>query len=138
MVEEELLKAYISMTTSIKENKLLKSFTFNEVIIMNTLYQNNGSLEFKELVIKTKMMKSLVNRTISSMVKKEYVMTNVPTSDKRKLIISINKGNKIYEQEHLRMIQTLSFIRNKYSEEDLNKFILMMDEISSIVYTKGV
>ena len=39
MIEEEMLRSYINMSSIIKENRLLNDLSFNEIMVMNLIVE---------------------------------------------------------------------------------------------------
>ena len=56
MLEEEMLRSYINMSANIKENRLLSDLSFNEIMVMNLIVEEEMS--FKELQNRLNILKS--------------------------------------------------------------------------------
>ena len=63
MLEEEMLRSYINMSANIKENRLLSDLSFNEIMVMNLIVEEEMS--FKELQNRLNILKSQLNRIIN-------------------------------------------------------------------------
>ena len=78
-LEEELVTAWVRLTAALKNTRLTQGMNYNEAIVMMIAYHKyrkdgEGLVSFKELVTETKMLKSLVNRTIDSLVAENYLV----------------------------------------------------------------
>lgn len=78
-LEEELVTAWVRLTAVLKNTRMTQGMIYNEAIVMMIAYNQYrkdgvGLVSFKDLVTETKMLKSLVNRTIDSLVAKNYLV----------------------------------------------------------------
>lgn len=134
MLEEELLRAYINMSVNIKENRLLSDLSFNEIMVMNLIVEEERS--FKELEERLNILKSQLNRIINDLKAKGLVDTYIPLNDKRKLIIKKGNNIELYNTEHERMLRLMSLVKNKLGEADFKKLIELLNETTNVI--KGV
>lgn len=134
MLEEELLRAYINMSVNIKENRLLSDLSFNEIMVMNLIVEEERS--FKELEERLNILKSQLNRIINDLKTKGLVETYIPLNDKRKLIIKKGNNIELYNTEHERMLRLMSLVKNKLGEADFKKLIELLNETTNVI--KGV
>ncbi|MBS1476702.1 MAG: MarR family transcriptional regulator [Acholeplasmatales bacterium] len=134
MLEEELLRAYINMSVNIKENRLLSDLSFNEIMVMNLIVEEERS--FKELEERLNILKSQLNRIINDLKSKGLVETYIPLNDKRKLIIKKGHNIELYNTEHERMLKLMSLVKNRLGEADFKKLIELLNETTNVI--KGV
>lgn len=134
MLEEELLRAYINMSVNIKENRLLSDLSFNEIMVMNLIVEEERS--FKELEERLNILKSQLNRIINDLKAKGLVETYIPLNDKRKLIIKKGHNIELYNTEHERMLKLMSLVKNRLGEADFKKLIELLNETTNVI--KGV
>ncbi len=90
-LEEQLITAWVRLTGIFKNTRITKGMVYNEAIVMLVAYNRyredgRGLVSFKEIVSETRMLKSLVNRTIDSLVAKGY-LTRCEGKDKRTTFI---------------------------------------------------
>ena len=90
-LEERCIRAWINLTGLLKNTRLTKAMIYNEANVMFIMYHRYledgvGTVSFKEIVAETHMLKSLVNRTIDSLVKKGYV-EKLGGEDKRTTLV---------------------------------------------------
>ena len=91
MIEEEMLRSYINMSSIIKENRLLNDLSFNEIMVMNLIVEEE--MPFKVLQKRLNILKSQLNRIINDLKTKGLIETYIPLDDKRMLMIK--KSNNI-------------------------------------------
>lgn len=77
-LDEELLSAWVRLTAILKNGRITQGMQYNEAIVMLHAYKRfeqdgEGLVSFKELLAETKMLKSLLNRTVDSLVKKGFL-----------------------------------------------------------------
>ena len=97
-LDEALIDAWVRLTGVLKNTRITQGMIYNEAIVMNIAYNHyrkdpEGLVSFKEIVAETKMLKSLVNRTIGSLVEKGYLERYDGTEDKRTTYVRVVKEN---------------------------------------------
>ncbi len=95
-IEEELLGAWLRLSTAIPKEKIATALPYNESLICNILYrnqmQNPGQLlTATDLCQETKMLKSQMNRTLNNMEAKRLIFKMRPPKNKRKIFIALNQ-----------------------------------------------
>ena len=96
-LEENLILAWVKLTGELKNTRITQGMIYNEAIVMMIVYNRfrkdgEGLVSFKEIVSETKMLKSLVNRTIDSLVRKNYLERS-EGKDKRTTFVRPVKEN---------------------------------------------
>lgn len=134
MLEEEMLRSYINMSANIKENRLLSDLSFNEIMVMNLIVEEEMS--FKEIQERLNILKSQLNRIINDLKNKGLIETYVPLDDKRKLMIKKGNNISLYFKEHEKMLNLMSLVKKELGENDFKKLIELLDRTTSII--KGV
>jgi len=106
MQQEELLDAWLKLSSSIISDRLVKSFSFNESFVLNLLYKNyisnaEAKLTAKDLCMKTNILKSQMNAILNSLEEKGMILRSRSKVDKRLVEIEINPQNvELYERSH--------------------------------------
>ncbi len=133
-LEERVITAWVELTGALKNTRITQGMIYNEAIIMNIVYHKymedgEGLTSFKEIVRRTQMLKSLVNRTIDSLVKKGY-LEKVDGKDKRTTFVkAANLDDFLTEHD-----KTLSLVRGiieTIGTEDAEAFVRVADKISA-------
>ena len=116
-LELDLLNAWMNMSENIKANRILNDLSMNEMFICNYLYIN-GKASAKQLIDKTKLLKSQINRHINNMLKKEYITRILDPKDRRKIEIRLTeKGRNAYLKEHKAIIGLMNYIIEKLGKD---------------------
>ena len=132
-LDEALVTAWVALTGVLKNSRMTQGLNYNEAIVMNIAYhayQNGeGLTSFKSIVAKTKMLKSLVNRTIDSLVRKNLI-ERCEGEDKRTTFVRPVKENldiflKVHEQSLALARAAIGII----GEEDARTFVRISDRI---------
>ena len=134
MLEEEMLRSYINMSANIKENRLLSDLSFNEIMVMNLIVEEEMS--FKELQNRLNILKSQLNRIINDLKNKSLIETYIPLDDKRKLMIKNGSNLALYFKEHEKMLKLMSLVKKELGENDFKKLIELLNKTTSVI--KGV
>ena len=103
MIEEEMLRSYINMSSIIKENRLLNDLSFNEIMVMNLIVEEE--MPFKVLQKRLNILKSQLNRIINDLKTKGLIETYIPLDDKRMLMIKKSNNIALYFKEHEKMLK---------------------------------
>ncbi|VWL85888.1 MarR family transcriptional regulator [Oceanivirga miroungae] len=97
-LEDSMLKSWIYLTGVISKNKITKNLTYNESIVLLFVYdeyeKGEKAISLKDIIDKTKINKSLLNRIIKSLKKKNLVEDKKVEGDGRLSYISLVENNK--------------------------------------------
>ena len=140
---EQLIKAWVTLSGIIKNCRVTKGLMYNEAIVMMLLYHRhkvdgNGIVSIKEITNETKMLKSLVNRTVNSLEKKGFLeRCNIENSaDKRMVYVKCveDKLDK-YLTIHNGSLKIAEIIIKTIGPEDTEAFIRIAEKIEKSGYT---
>ena len=134
-LNESVISAWIRLTGVLKNTRITQGMIYNEAIIMNIVYgryrqDGVGLVPFRDLVSETRMLKSLVNRTTESLVKKGYLIRS-DGKDKRTTFVQLvpeNLGE--YLELHGRTLKLVDDIVKAIGEEDARAFVRIAEHIS--------
>ena len=141
-LDEQIISAWIRLTGVFKNTRLTQGMIYNEAIVMQLAYQRyledgEGLISFKEIVQKTCMLKSLVNRTIDSLVAKGF-LTRCDGKDKRTTFVRPVKENlHAYLEVHERSLALVHEIMEIIGEEDAQSFVRIANKISDAQLSKA-
>ena len=135
-LEEQLITAWVRLTGIFKNTRITKGMVYNEAIVMLVAYNRyredgKGLVSFKEIVSETRMLKSLVNRTIDSLVAKGY-LTRCEGKDKRTTFIRIvpeNIGG--FLEVHAHSLELARNMMQIIGTEDTEAFVRISDKIAA-------
>ena len=135
---EALLSAWLRLSTSIDNSRVVKELSLNETLVCNALFRHSiscpdSSLTATDLCAKTKMLKSQMNRTLNMLEEKGMITRCRSTTDRRQVYISLNAENlELYETQHRRILRILEEIANELGEERIEEVINLFNHISDI------
>lgn len=134
-LEEELVTAWVRLTAVLKNSRITQGMIYNEAIVMMIAYRKyrengEGLVSFKELVSETKMLKSLVNRTIDSLVKKNHLV-RLEGEDRRMTLVKIVPENlNGFLTVHRNSVALAHEAVDIIGEEDAKAFIRISQKIA--------
>ncbi len=137
-MHELLLNAWLRLSTSINNARLVSEMTFNESLICNILYNHtkadDGSIiTATDLCNMTNMLKSQMNRTLNQLEKKNMITRERSTMDKRQIIITMNLEQcHTYENQHRRILDILDAVIEELGETKTQQTIDTLNQISDI------
>ncbi len=142
-INERVLNAWLKLSTSICNERIVSELPFNESLICGILHQNalehpEKKITATELCEKTNMQKSQMNRTLNSMEKKGLIFRKRSEKDKRQVFVSMKMENaSIYERQHksvLRFVDTmLEKVGKEKAEEIIQLFTLISNKAKEVI-----
>lgn len=133
-LEEEIITAWVRLTGLLKNTRITKGMVYNEAIVMLFAYNRYredgvGIISFKEIVSETRMLKSLVNRTIDSLVNKGC-LARCEGRDKRTTFVRILPENiGEYLKVHEQSLSLASHMIGVIGREDAEAFVRIVNKI---------
>lgn len=135
-IHEELLNAWLRLSTAINNTRLVSEMTYNESLICNILYnqaKKAGTITATDLCNMTNMLKSQMNRTLNQLEKKNMITRERSTIDKRQVYITMNlKQCQLYEQQHAKILHILDAVITKLGNEKAIDAISLLNQISDV------
>ncbi len=135
-LREQVLEAWVGMTATIKNNRMTAGLTYNEAIVLMYIYgayrQGVGELPIKELVKKTRMLKSLVNRTVDGLEKQGFVAKSKGTTDARTVVVRLESARlDDFMAVHENSLNIVDTIIEIIGEEDAAAFVRIYEKIAA-------
>lgn len=137
-LNEQLLSSWIKLCTTINNERIVSALSFNETMVCNILRNqeiNNPTkkLTATDLCNKTGMLKSLMNRTLNTLEKKDIIQKECSTEDRRQIFVSFNEKNVItYEEQHRQILELVDVIIDKVGRHKINDLVNIIDDISNV------
>lgn len=134
-LKEDLIASWVRLTGILKNTRLTQGMIYNEAIVMlivNRKYEEDGVglVSFKDIVNETKMLKSLVNRTIDSLVRKGMLERSDGEADRRTTFVRpIPENLGPYLAVHRRTLLMVQEIIDIIGEEDARTFIRLAEKL---------
>ncbi len=138
-LEEDVIGAWVRLTGLLKNTRLTDGLQYNEAIIMNIVYRKyredgKGLVSFKNIVTETSMLKSLVNRTIDSLVKRGLLERISGTSDRRTTFIRpVEENLQEYLDVHERTLDMVHQIIEIIGKDDAEAFVRLSNKLAKVL-----
>lgn len=138
---EKLLSSWIRLSGIIKNTRITKGLMYNEAVIMYILYSRyikdpDDSISIKEIVERTRMQKSLVNRTVNSLEEKGLAYRCRTEGDRRVTLVKCNtEGLDTFLEVHRRSLEIVGEIIDIIGEEDAAAFVRIVEKLESANYS---
>jgi len=137
-ISEELLSAWLRISTSINNSRVVAELSFNETLVCNVLYrrtveQKGTRPTATELCSETKILKSQMNRTLNLLEAKRMITRERSDTDRRQVLISLNLENLApYETQHQRILQLLDHIIAELGTDSIADIINIFNRVSDV------
>ena len=137
-INENLLDAWLRLSISVNNPRLVTEITYNESLICNILYKNAHNPEAKPLTATdlckmTNMLKSQMNRTLNQLEERKLITRERSTIDKRQVFVSMNLEQcRIDESQHEQILQILDAVIEKLGTEQSLAAIQLLNAISEV------
>lgn len=135
-LEEDLILAWIHATGVLKNTRITQKMIYNEAVVMSIVYERYredgvGAVTFGEICRRTRMLKSLVNRTIDSLVAKGF-LERCDGRDKRTTFVRVVPDNlNEFLSVHEESLSLAHKLAEVIGEEDARAFIRIVEKIST-------
>ncbi len=136
-LKENIVLAWVQLSAILKNNRITSGLAYNEAVVMLLLYHEykktkQAFLPLSKIIGETKMLKSLANRTISSLEAKGLVVKEASASDKRTVLVrALPNSAPQFLQVHRHSLELADEICNIIGEEDALAFIRIAQKISA-------
>ena len=120
--QEALLEAWMSMTAWVRGNRLLETFSLNEMLILSALCRRQEAggplLTATELCQTTRLLKSQVNHILTSMEDRGLIERLRSRKDRRVVSLRLcDDAAALYHQEHTHVLEILDAVCGALGEE---------------------
>lgn len=135
---EALLGAWLRISTSINNNRIVTDLPYNESLICNILYRNELTqpgqlLTATELCTETKILKSQMNRILEQMEEKHLIFRERSPKDKRKIYIRLNHDPKTpYFDQHEKILTIMDSVITGLGKEKSEEAVKLLNDISDV------
>lgn len=104
---EALLGAWLSLTSTLWNTRLVSSMTFNEAHVLGLLLHGAGDgapMTATGLIARTHLLKSQMNKVLTSLERRGYIARARAESDRRLVLVRVTpQGEAAYRSEHARI-----------------------------------
>ncbi len=135
-LNEELLHAWLRVSTSIVNTRIVSEFSYNESLVCNALYRNmmeqgDSPLTATDLCGMTNMLKSQMNRTLNLLEVKGLITRQRSTEDKRQVFVRFNQEKAdVFDMQHARILKLLDDIIGELGVEKAEEIVRNLLDIA--------
>lgn len=127
-LNEELLNAWLRLTTSIVSSRIVPDMTYNESLVCNILYNHykhsDEKLTATILCRETKMLKSQMNRTLNRLEERGMITRERSTQDKRHVFVTpVLENCSGYIAQHKKILHAMDAMIERMGVEKAQQAI---------------
>lgn len=147
ILSEKLLDSWLNLSMNLWNERLVSFMSYNEALVCHLLYQKKVAdpsapyLTLMQLSSQTRILKSQMNKTITSLEQKGFIERERSETDKRIVYITLSSKNlDLYVKEHINVLRLVDEIIADLGEERSQLAIEIFDAIAtkiSVVMEKG-
>ena len=136
-INEKILNAWLKLTTSICNERIVSELPYNESLICGILHRNakenpEKTITATDLCEKTNIQKSQMNRILNAMEEKGLIFRKRSQKDKRQVFVSINMEKAdVYERQHKNILRVVDEIVEKVGKEKADEIVQLFTLISN-------
>ena len=128
----------MAMEVCIRGNRLLSEFSMNEMLVCNTLYRRMESggepVTATELCRRTRLLKSQMNRLLSSMEYDGLIRRERNPDDKRESYVYLKEeALPRYLKEHAHVLNIVAAVCSALGKEDTQSLTALMHKAAHTV-----
>ena len=133
-VNEKVLTSWLKMILSVDGEHLVSQLPYNEAVVCNLLLDNpDKQMTATDLCGITKMQKSLMNRTLTSLESKKLIERIRSNEDKRLVLVKlVNDVNNIFMKQHEKTLKYVDKMVNRIGKDKVDEVIALFDSITKI------
>ena len=133
-VNEKILTSWLKMILSVDGEHLVSQLPYNEAVVCNLLLDNpNKQMTATDLCGITKMQKSLMNRTLTSLESKKLIERIRSKEDKRLVLVKlVNDVNNTFMKQHEKTLKYVDKLINRIGKDKVDEIITLFDSITKI------
>lgn len=136
-INEKILNAWLKLSTSICNERIVSELPYNESLICGILHKNakeqpEQKITATDLCEKTNIQKSQMNRILNTLEEKGLIFRKRSEKDKRQVYVSMNMENaEVYERQHKNILSVVDEIVEKVGKEKAEEIIQLFTLISN-------
>lgn len=139
---EALLNAWLRLSTSIVNSRIVPDMTYNESLVCNILYnhslQQAAPLTATHLCRMTGMLKSQMNRTLNALEERGLIIRERSREDKRQVFVFMHpENNSAYIEQHDKILRAVDALVERIgtdrAQQALELFTIVADNADIIM-----
>ena len=133
---EKLLSSWVKLSTAVVNNRVVTNMSYNESLVCHVLYENAIAEKPREITAtdlceSTHILKSQMNRILTSLENKSIITRIRSLKDKRQINIELNMEHAgIFKTQHEHIIKLIDTIVERIGLDTANDAIRIFDVIS--------
>lgn len=137
-LNEKLLDAWVRVSLSVNNDRIVSDMPYNESVICNILYRNEREGSGKKITATdlcnyTKILKSQMNRTLNNLEQKNIITRERSQTDKRQVYVRFNMDKAdLYIRQHVKILRIVDAFIEKFGESKASEIIEMFNSISDM------
>lgn len=135
-INEILLAAWVNISTSVNNDRVVSDMPYNESLVCHILYRNmlNGEkkqITATELCEKTHILKSQMNRILNHLEEKNFIKRIRSVKDKRQVYISFNlEQADAFKKQHEKLLHLLDAIIEDIGTDAAKEAAILFNKIA--------
>lgn len=132
-LNEEVLEAWLNLTTAINNDRLVSELTYNEALVCHFVYMvEDEDITASVLCQKTGILKSQMNRILNSLEMRGLVQKIRSMKDRRDVFIVPGIKAKEYDHQHEKILHLVERITSRLGEDKCKQVISLFNEVAKI------
>ncbi len=132
---DKLLDAWLNLTSTLWNTRLVSSLTYNEAHVMGLLLRHSTAespMTATDLIHRTRLLKSQMNKILTTLERRGHITRTRASKDKRMIFILLTaQGREAYLQEHKGIEAILKELIDKIGAE---RALNISRDLSDIVH----
>jgi len=133
---DELLSAWLKLTSTLRNTRLVKTLTFNETHVMGILLRHTQDepMTATDLIRQTRLLKSQMNKLLTSLENRGFITRLRSDMDKRLIHIRLtSEGQAAYMEEHRDIESLLAMLITRFGPERTQAVVRELDDLNAIL-----
>ena len=134
---DKLLDAWLNLTSTLWNTRLVSSLTYNEAHVMGLLLRHStqaNPMTATDLIHRTRLLKSQMNKILTALESRGYITRTRAELDKRMIFIRLTEeGIEAYQAEHKNVNAILDQLVSKIGPERALYIARELGEITEIL-----
>ena len=133
---EKLLSSWVRLSTSVVNNRVVTNMSYNESLVCHVLYENAIAEKPREITAtdlceETRILKSQMNRILTSLEGKNIITRIRSLKDKRQINIALNMDHAgLFKTQHEHIIKLIETVVDRIGFDTAKDAIRIFDVIS--------
>ena len=132
-LNEELLSAWLRLTSVIDNQRLVAGLSYNEAVVCNLLGRAQkaaGYLTARDLCAQPRILKSQMNAILGSLERKGLISRRQSEKDKRQIEVRLlPEGAARYDASHQQILRLIDRLIDSVGEDKIRQLIPLLHQV---------